>query len=182
MFYRLTRIDDLALPQPVVIHGHSYQVMRGDLLLEPPGAIDVPLLDGHSILKFFGTWPSGEEGFIASSSEPYRSSSTNQIDISRRESDLGARFSGTADERSARLTMMSGTRFLPSGTVLAFVAAPDEPIGDDWKDTFDFGPFYAQIEDPAVQNAFREWAAAQEPERLANARSRIERAWRAPPA
>jgi hypothetical protein len=42
----MTHIDDLALPQQVAIAGHTYRVRRGALLLEPPGAVDEPLLDG----------------------------------------------------------------------------------------------------------------------------------------
>ena len=105
MFYLLTHIDDKLLPREVVIHGTSYLVMRGGLLLEPPRAIDGPVPDEYSVLKFFGGWPTGEEGFIASSSEPYRSNSSNQIEISRPESDRGVRFSGSADERGARLNV-----------------------------------------------------------------------------
>lgn len=186
MFYRLTHIDDRALPQLLVIDGHAYQVARSDLLLEPPGAVDDPSPDGYSVLKFFGTWPSGEEGFIASSSEPYRFRSTNQIDISRREPDRGARFSGTADQSHVRLTALDGARFIAPGTTLSFVAAPDEPIDANWRDTFDFGPPHVEIvnealrEDPEALEYVRQHIARREPERLTAARLRLERAWRVP--
>lgn len=187
MYYELAQIDNGPLPQPVDIHGRLYRVTRGGLLLEPPGAPDVPRPDGHSILKFFGVWPTGEEGFVAASMEPYRSLDDTRIEISRRESDRGARFSGTADERGARLTMLDGSRFLPLGTVLAFVASPDEPINADWMDTFDFGPPHTEIvnpelrDNPEMQARVRQWIAEREPERHASARTRLERAWRAPP-
>ena len=83
--------------------------------------------------------------------------------------------------------MLDGSPFLTTGTVLTFVAAPDEPIDANWRDTFDFGPPHSEIgnpelrDNPEMKEHVRNWIAAREPERVAAARARLERAWRASP-
>lgn len=188
MFYRLSSIDAAPLPVGVAIGGSQYSVARAGLLLEPPssvsGAVDG---DGYAIMTFFGSPAPGSGDFIASSAEPYRCQA-GAIDISRRESDYGARFTGTVDERGVRLRSLGGAGFLAPGTVLEFIAAPEEPITGDWSDTFDFGPPHVQPADLSTGNEaearalIAEWLAAREPERRLAARARLEKAWLAAPA
>jgi hypothetical protein len=151
--------------------------------LEPPSAAGG---DGYAVMTFFGSLAPGSGNFIATSAEPYRWAA-GTIEISRRDSDLGARFTGTIDARGVRLTSLGGASVLEPGTLLEFVAAPEEPITRDWSDTFDFGPPHVQVggranpDDPEAQELIRQWLATREPERRRAARLRLERAWHATP-
>jgi len=187
MFYLLSNIDEASLPHEVLIGSASYLVMRGGLLLEPPRPESGPLGgdDGRSTIKFFGRNETrNERRFIASSSEAYRWKTPGQIDISRRHSDRGARFTGSIDGDRVQLVAEGGARFLPAGTRLAFVAAPNEPITSDWSQTFDFGPPHltpvdpSAKDDPVVQETIRQLIATREPERLRAVQARLENAWR----
>jgi hypothetical protein len=183
MFYRLASIDGAALPGGVAIAGLQQSVARAGLLLEPPPAAGG---DGYAVMTFFGSPAPGSGDFIASSAEPYRCAA-GTIDISRRQSDLGARFAGTLDARGVRLQSLGGAGFLEPGTLLEFVAAPEEPITGDWSDTFDFGPPHVQAaggptaDDPEARELVRQWLAAREPERRRAAQVRLARAWHAAP-
>ena len=188
MFYLLSHIDEASLPQEVLIGRTSYLVMRGGLLLEPPRPESGPLGgdEGRSTIKFFGRNETrSEPRFLASSSEAYRWKTPGQIDISRMHSDRGARFTGSIDGDKVQLVAEGGARFLPAGTRLAFVSAPNEPITSDWSQTFDFGsPHLTPVDpsakdDPVVQEAIRQ-IATREPERLRAVQARLEKAWRAP--
>jgi len=74
---------------------------------------------------------------------------------------------------------------MESGTQLTFEAAPDEPITNDWSQTFDFGPPHVAVEsvlskdNPVVQEAIRQFIAQAEPERQRRVQTRLEKAWRA---
>jgi len=186
MFYRLTHINAAPLPCTLVVGENEYRVARGGLLLEPPGGVP-GRPDGHAILHFYGELsPDAGDDFLGSSSEPYRVDRSGRLDISRRDSDKGTRFSGQLDRH--RLTLRAepySGDFVPPGTSFELVAAPDDPITDDWAGTFNFGPPFVQpVEpwrqrDPAVQEEIRKAIAAGEPARLQAARERLERAWRA---
>lgn len=182
MFYTLATIDAAPAPVLLTIDGTQYLVARAGLLLEPPPAPrESAGREGYALMQFFGP-VQGREGFIASSAEPYRCRGAT-IDISRRESDRGARFTGTIDGGHVQLRALGGSSLLPPGTVLEFVAAPDEPITDDWSDTFNFGPPHVPAigrsgaDDPQASEAIRQWIASREPERLRAAQVRLERAW-----
>lgn len=168
--------------------GISYPAIGGGLLLEPgvDNHLSVPT-DGSSTLKFFGVRAPGEASdFLAGSSEAYRWVSANEISISRRDSELGAQFSGVVDAQALTLRATNKTRFLPVDTHLRFLAAPDEPISDAWRATFDSGgptirpsdSWYADV--PLVLAAIRKFILAGEPERQRASRARLEYAWRAP--
>jgi hypothetical protein len=189
MFYLLSRIDEHPLPHELPIDSTSYLVTLGGLLLEPPSPAGDPFGrgEGRSTIKLFGRKTTGSEPrFLASSSQAFRWRTPGQIDISRLDSDRGARFTGLVDSDRVQLVAEGGARFLPGGTRLTFVAAPDEPITSDWTQTFDFGPPHitpvdpTTKDDPGVQEAIRQLIAAKEPERLRAARVRLENAWRAP--
>lgn len=183
MFYRLASIGGAPLPVGVAIAGFQQLVARAGLLLEPPSAAGG---DGYAVMTFFGSRALGSGDFIASSAEPYRCAA-GTIDISRRESDLGARFIGTLDDRGVRLQSLGGASFLEPGTLLEFVAAPEEPITADWSNTFDFGLSHVQAggratpDDPEARELIQQWFAAREPERRRAAQVRLERAWHAAP-
>ena len=188
MFYLLSHIDEHALPHELRIDSRSYLVTRGGLLLEPPSPKSDPFGrgEGTSTIKFFGCEAtSSEPRFLASSSEAYRPQTPGQIDISRLDSDRGARFTGLMDGDKVQLVAKGGARFLSVGTRLMFVAAPDEPITSDWSQTFNFGPPHvtpvdqSAKDDPAVHHAIRQLIAEREPERLRAVRVRLETAWRA---
>jgi len=188
MFYRLSHINGSSLPATLLIGGTPYVVVRGGLLLEPPGPESDPfgVGEGHSTIKFFGHSDVDDESrFIGSSSEPYRWDACGQLDISRRESDRGARFTGVTEGETVRLDSPAGSRLVGAGTQLTFVAAPDEPITGDWSQIFDFGPPHVEVESvlakdgPVVQEAIREFIARGEPERHRSVQTRLERAWRA---
>ena len=188
MFYRLSQVNDSSLPATLRIGGTPYVIVRGGLLLEPPGPESDPFTvgEGQSIIKFFGHRNASEEPhFIGSSSEPYRRNAAGQLDFSRLDSDRGARFTGAIDGGTLRLRSLGGTRLMESGTQLTFVAAPDEPITNDWSQTFDFGPPHVAVEsvlskdNPVVQEAIRQFIAQAEPERQRRVQTRLERAWRA---
>jgi hypothetical protein len=188
MFYRLSHINEGSLPATLLIGGTTYLVVRGGLLLEPPGPESDPfgVGEGHSIIKFFGHRDVDEESrFIGSSSEPYRWKAAGQLDISRRESDRGTRFAGVVQGETVRLGSLAGSRLVGADTHLTFVAAPDEPITSDWSQTFDFGPPHVAVEsvpskdEPAVQEAIRDFIARGEPERHRWVQARLEKAWRA---
>jgi len=189
MFYLLSHIDDGPLPHELLIDSTRYLVMRGGLLLEPPG----PESDasgegeGQSIIQFFGrTGAKDEPRFLASSSESYRWKTRGQLDISRVVSQRGARFTGLVEGETVQLVAGGGGRFLAPGTRLGFVAAPNEPITSDWSQTFDFGPPQVTAVDPSskdsplVQDAIRQFVATREPDRHRTVRARLENAWRAP--
>ena len=185
MFYRLTHINGALLPNILVIGESEYRVARGGLLLEPPGGLP-GRPDGHSIIQFYGeSSPNAGDDFLGSSSEPYRVDPSGRLDISRRDSDKGSRFSGQFDQHGLTLRAELGPSWITPGTTLTLVAAPDDPITDDWAGTFNFGPPFVQpVEpwrqrDPAVQEEIRKAIAAGEPARLQAARERLERAWRA---
>jgi len=189
MFYRLSDIDDTPLPHQLSIGGHDYLVTRGGLLLEPPNAPTNAFGEGegHSTVKFFGSKAPGEESrFVGSSNEAYRWVAFGKLDISRQESDRGARFTGSVDGSRIQLRAEGGGRFLAPGTRLNFVVAPDQPITSDWSKTFDFGPPHTWPvdpgfrDDPVVQRAIQEFIAMHEPDRVRAARERLESAWRAP--
>jgi hypothetical protein len=189
MFYLLSHIDDGPLPHELLIDSTRYLVMRGGLLLEPPGPESDPFGEGegHSIIKLFGrAGTKGEPRFLASSSESYRWKTSGQLDISRLNSDRGARFAGLVDSETVQLVAGAGARFLAPGTRLGFVAAPNEPITSDWSQTFDFGPPHVSAVDssskdsPVVQDAIRQFVATREPERHRTVQARLENAWRAP--
>src|SRR5437773_4529604 len=98
MFYRLLHINDAPLPHVLIIDGVSYLAVRGGLLLEPPNQESDPSTEGegHSTIKFFGSAaPNEKSGFLGSSREPYRWLAPGRIDISRKGSDRGARFTGS---------------------------------------------------------------------------------------
>ena len=192
MFFRLTAVDDLQLPCPIVIDGHEYIVVHGGLLLEPPSSsgVDGGESEGHSVLKFFGNpSPAGIDGLLAASREPYRFDPSGQLLISRRDrkANLEARFSGTVEGMWAELSAEPGSRFLRGGTRLTLQAAPEEPITRAWAATFDFGPPWIHLreprhqDDPVVLAEIQRFLAAGEPARIQAATERLERAWRAPP-
>ena len=192
MFFRLTAVDDLLLPCPIVIAGHEYVVVHGGLLLEPPlsSGDDGGELDGHSVLKFFGNpSPDGIDGLLASSSEPYRLDPSGQLLISRRDgnANVEARFSGTYEGMWAHLFAEAGSGFLRAGTRLTLQAAPEDPITRAWAATFDFGPPWIQSleprhqDDPVALAEIQRFLAAAEPARIQAAAERLESAWRAPP-
>jgi hypothetical protein len=190
MFYRLSHIDDRPLPHELLIDGRPCVVVRGGLLLEPPTDESNPFGEGEgqSIIKFFdGPGTSDEPSFLARSSEPYRSTTPGQLDISRLDSDRGARFTGFVDGDKVQLRAEGGARFLAPGVRLTFVAAPNEPITNDWSQTFDLGPPQVTSVDPVshkdnpvVQDAIREFIVSGEAERHRAVRRRLENAWRAP--
>ena len=189
MFYLLSQIDDGPLPHELLIHGTRYLVMRGGLLLEPPGPESDRFGEGegHSTIKFFGRAGTNDEPrFLASSDESYRWKKPGQLDISRLDSDRGARFTGLVDGDAVQLVAEDGARFLVPGARLGFVAAPNEPITSDWSQTFDFGPPHVTPVDPSakdspvVQDAIRQFVATKEPDRHRTVRARLENAWRAP--
>jgi len=159
------------------------------MLLEPPGPPRQigEARDGHSILKLFGDpSPDGPDGLVVASMEPYRFVGAERIAISRRASELGARFRGVMDGELLRLWAEPGWAFLSPDTCLTLQAAPSDPITDVWVNTFNFGPpTFQPVEpwrrdDPAVTADIRRAIAAAEPARLRAARNRLENAWRAP--
>ena len=189
MFYRLTTVNELPLPCWVSVAEHEYEVIRGGLLLEPPSRSLTGELrpDGYSVLKFFGNpSPDGDGGLVVASSEPYRLDGAGRIDISRRESDLGARLRGLIEGQVVRLSAEPGWGFLRPGTELTLVAARHDPIPESWTSTFDFGPpFVEPVEpwrknDPIVRAEIARSIAAAESDRLRAVRERLESAWRAP--
>lgn len=158
------------------------------MLEPPPLTLNDTQADGYAVLKFFGSpAPSGESDDLATSMEAYRWSPSGDIDISRRDSDVGVRFAGPADIAGASLYASGGKYFLVPGTLLTFVAAPDNSITADWDDTLYFGPPRIEPVDPTLKNdpvfrdTIRQAIAASEPERRHAARLRLEIAWRAPP-
>ena len=181
MFYRLSHINQTPLPAALLIDETPYVVVRGGLLLEPPGPKGVG--EGHSIIKFFGRWLDEEPHFIGSCTEPYRRDSVGQLDVSRRDSDPGGRFIGAVEADTVRLRWGGGARFMERGTQLTFVAAPHEPITRDWSQTFDYGPHVtvesAAKDNPLLQEAVWQRLAQEEPERHRRGQARLERAWRA---
>jgi hypothetical protein len=187
MFFRLTHINGAPLPCTVVMHGSEHQVTSGGLLLEPPGWMP-SMPDGYSVLQLFEVRrPDSDNEFLVASLEPYRLDESGRVDISRRDSDKGSRFSAQFDRQGLTLRAEAGLgEFVPPGTSFELVAAPDDPITDEWAGTFNFGPPHIQPaepwrqRDPAVQEEIRNAIAADEPARLHAARDRLERAWRAP--
>jgi hypothetical protein len=185
MFYQLLTIDDRPLPADIVIYDTSYLVIRGGLLLEPPDPAREGR-EGHSVLKFLGPLRSETIESLASSAEPFRWLRPGTLDISRSDSLLGARFRGRQTGEALELVAEPGAGFIPSRTLLGFVAAPSAEIIDDWRDTFNFGPPFFQPVDPAlrddpeIQAAIAEAIVAGEPARRQAALTRLEMAWRAP--
>lgn len=188
MFFRLTTVDELPLPCRVCMTDHEYEVTHGGLLLEPPSRSLTGELrpDGYSVLKLLGNpSPDGDSGLIVASSEAYRLDGAGRINISRRESDLGARFRGLIEGEVVRLLAEPGG-FLRPGSELTLAASPHDPIPDSWANTFDFGPpFVEPVEpwrrnDPAARAEIARAIAAAEPDRLRAVRERLESAWRAP--
>jgi hypothetical protein len=182
MFYRLITIDDRSLPTDMAIYEASYLVIRGGILLEP--ARDGR--EGHSVLKFFGPIRAESVESLASSAEPFRWLRPGVLDISRPDSPLGARFRGGQTGEALELVAEAEAGFVPNGTRLGFVAAPNDDITDDWRDTFNFGPpFFHPIDptlrhNPDFQAAIAAAVVAGEPARLQAALTRLERAWREP--
>ena len=87
MFYRLTHIDDVPLPAHVPMDGRAIPVAGGGLLLEPPATDGTyPHPDGYSILWLHGE-PAGDDrpDLVIHSTEAYRWSEENRLDISRPE-------------------------------------------------------------------------------------------------
>jgi hypothetical protein len=184
MFYRLSNVDGAQLPCHVSIDRRPYTVTHGGLLLEPPsGRTDYNLTDGLSLLQLFGMLTTTEvPAFLASSSEPYRWTSHDQLSISRRESGLGVQFHGIVRDTGLKLRAVGENRLLTLHTVLQFVMAPDDPISDEWSAAFDYGP--PQIrpsetdgDDATLLAAIQEHVLAGEPERHRAARARLESAW-----
>jgi hypothetical protein len=189
VFYELSHINDALLPQELLISGFGYTVSSGGLLLEPPQLTPDRrrTVDGYSVLRLFGApVASGESDLLLGSGEMYRWSTPGEIDISRRDSEVGLRFVGPVDSGSGRLQVRGGEEFLAPGTVLSFVAASDSPITSNWGGTFDFGPWKIEAADPAhrsdpvLQEMIRQSIAADEARRRRAARTRLEDAWRAP--
>src|SRR3989442_15058653 len=81
MFYRLSHINQTPLPAALLIDEMPYVVVRGGLLLEPPG----PKSGGesHSLIKFFRRWRDKEHHFIESVDNPNPRDSAGQLDVSR---------------------------------------------------------------------------------------------------
>src|SRR2546426_1325063 len=101
MFYRLSHINQTPLPAALLIDEMPYVVVRGGLLLEPPGPKSGG--EGPSIIKFFGRWLDEKTQFLRSCTHPYRRGGVGQLDVSRRDSDRGGRFIGAVGAGTVQL-------------------------------------------------------------------------------
>ena len=187
MFYRLTHIDDVALPTRMTINGDTREVAGGGLLLEPPTLELLPWgsTDGGAILRLDGAeGPDGLPALVIASSEPYRWTNTDRIEISRPNDAPCLRLRGVRQGRRLTLQADPAPEIL-TGARLQFIEAADEPVQPQWRGTFDFGPPFVVWEDPPpddeeVLRAIEAQVSSQEPGRIAAAEERLEVAWRAP--
>jgi len=193
MFFRLLAIDGRTLPAPIVIDDAEYRVVHGGLLLEPPRESGNTSTEGLGIINFFGPLSGDPDELLGGSSEHYRWPVPGTLDFSRAGSAVGSRFSGVLAADKLGLVAEAPSGFVRVGTRLELVASPDSPIPPAWDRTFDFGPPWFQVVDPAslqpidparldpdVISAMHESIRASQPVRLSAAASRLQAAWRAP--
>lgn len=186
MFYRLTHIDDVPLPATVPMDGRPIPVAAGGLLLEPP-SVDgsFPFPDGYSILWLHGE-PTADAlpDLVIHSSEPYRWSDVDQLDISRPASAAGLRMRGRRDGTMLIVETEPAPHAI-GRTSLTFVEAGDEPIPVHWKRET-FFPIALRRRRDALTTTDPELAwqledqEARELEQVRRADARRVTAWRAP--
>jgi hypothetical protein len=135
MFYRLTHIDGVPVPATVTMDGRAIHVAGGGLLLEPPSTDgSPPHPDGSSILWLHGE-PTDDvfPDLVIHSSEPYRWTHDDELDISRPVTDAGLRMHGRREGET--LTVETEPAPCAVGrTTLSFVEAGEEPIPSFWKE------------------------------------------------
>jgi len=188
MYFRLTHVDGAALPAECRIGSRSYMLSAGGALLEPPRPPFVNGPDrGYSVLRLQATDAPQPNGLVGASSEPYHWTSPRTLQIGRTQGGPECRFSGSLANQTLELVAEGGGVFIPTGTRLRFVAAPDVPITDGWRKVFYHGPPHVEYEPPAdaaarqaVEQHVREFIQEQDRAALLAAGRRIEDAWRAP--
>jgi len=188
MYYRLTHVDGSALPAPCRVGPRSYELCRGGLLLEPPRPPFVHGPDrGYSVVRLHAADAPGPRDLVGVSSEPYHWTSPTKLHIGRTADGPEARFSGSFADQALELVAEGSGRFIPAGTRLRFVAAPDDPITDDWRKVLYHGPPHVEYETPSdeatrrvVERLVHEFLEEQDRAAQAEAEKRIEDAWRAP--
>jgi hypothetical protein len=187
MYYRLLAVDAVPLPTLGRWAGREHLISRGGLLLEPPTNLPFGMLtEGYAVLCLFSGVGLGVAGRVGSMAEAYRWLAPGELEISDRFARGSLRFRGRATGADLLVTSGPEDRFLPAGTTLQLVEAPDDPISEDWRDTLDFGPGWlvstpgSAPPSPEMIEAFRASVARMEPLRQRGATERLERAWRAP--
>lgn len=183
MFFRLTHIDDSPVPAPCTISSVVRGIGSGGLLLEPPREeFASSHSDGYSILRLIRQ---SDAGLAGASAEPYRWLTPAQIQIGRVPPSQEARFLGHLADSTLEIVAEDTNGFIAPRTKLLFVAAPDDPIPETWRDTFDFGgPHMYSIEpepDETMRKDIQDWMEEETRRARANATSRLERAWKSNP-